>query len=179
LVGGACVVKFEWDLNFLGGDSGGDFTTCEEVKVATDQVDRAAVLIVLGVTIFVGAMFGRLSLGGLVHFEIVNGCEREASFGEEKPDSEGSARVDFSNFFAERLLVEPTLEKKGDSCFVSRVGVVRVEDLAGFGKLLPGGGPLLTLSMGFLDSDNVIVVKKFLESLFLSFPAGFGHAFSG
>jgi hypothetical protein len=54
-----------------------------------------------------------------------------------------------------------------------------VEDLVGFGKLLPGGGPLLTLSMGFLDSDNVIVVKKFVESLFLSFPAGFGHAFSG
>ena len=56
---------------------------------------------------------------------------------------------------------------------------MRVEDLVGFDKLLSGGGPLLTLSMGFLNSNNVVVVKKFVEGLFLSFPAGFGHAFSG
>ena len=56
---------------------------------------------------------------------------------------------------------------------------MRVEDLVGFDKLLSGGGPLLTLSMGFLNRNNVIFVKKFVEGLFLSFPAGFGHAFGG
>ena len=33
----------------------------------------APLLVVLGVTIFVGAMFGSLSLSGLVHLEVVNG----------------------------------------------------------------------------------------------------------
>ena len=56
---------------------------------------------------------------------------------------------------------------------------MRVEDLVGFDKSLSGGGPLLTLSMGFLNRNNVVVVKKFVEGLFLSFPAGFGHAFGG
>ena len=36
LVGGARVVKFEWDLNFLGRYTGGDFTACKEVKVTAD-----------------------------------------------------------------------------------------------------------------------------------------------
>ena len=36
LVGGARVVKFEWDLNFLGRYTGGDFTTCKGVKVTAD-----------------------------------------------------------------------------------------------------------------------------------------------
>ena len=46
---------------------------------------------------------------------------------------------------------------------------MRVEDLVGFVKLLPGSGPLLALSVGFLDSDDVIVVEKFVESPFLAF----------
>ena len=50
-------------------------------------------------------MFGRLSLGGLIHFEIMDGREREATFSEEEPDSKGSARIDFGNFFAESLLI--------------------------------------------------------------------------
>ena len=114
-------------------------------------------------------MFGRLSLGGLIHFEIMDGREREATFSEEEPDSKGSARVDFGNFFAESLLIKPPLDKEGYSCFVSRVGVMRVEDLVGFDKSLSGGGPLLTLSMGFLDSNDVIVVQKLVEGFFLTF----------
>ena len=78
--------------------------------------------IVLGVAVFVSAMFGSLSLGGLIHFEIMDGREREATFSEEEPDSKGSAGVDFDNFFAEGLLVEPPFDERGlhQLCFASR-----------------------------------------------------------
>jgi len=33
--------------------------------------------------------------------------------------------------------------------------------------------------MGFLDSNGVVVVEKFVESSFLGFPAGFRQAFGG
>ena len=95
--------------------------------------------IILGVPIFVSAMFGRLSLGGLIHFEIMDGREREATFSEEEPDSKGSAGVDFNNFFAEGLLVEPPFDEKGYTSFVSRVGVMGMKDLVGFDKSLSGG----------------------------------------
>ena len=49
----------------------------------------------------------------------------------------------------------------------------------GFVKLLPGSGTVLALSMGFLDSDDVVVVKEFFNGLLLGFPAGFRKAFSG
>ena len=108
-------LTFDWLVARVSLNLSGISISLVETRVGISprarKVDRAAVLVVLGVTIFVGAMFGRLSLGGLVHFEIVNGCEREASFGEEKPDSEGSARVDFSNFFAERMSIKLALEK--------------------------------------------------------------------
>jgi hypothetical protein len=54
-----------------------------------------------------------------------------------------------------------------------------VKDLVGFDKSLSGGGPLLALSVGFLDSNDVIVVQKLVEGLFFNLLAGFGHAFSG
>ena len=38
---------------------------------------------------------------------------------------------------------------------------------------------MLALSVGFLDSNDVIVVQKLVEGLFFDLPAGFGHAFSG
>ena len=38
---------------------------------------------------------------------------------------------------------------------------------------------MLALSVGFLDSNDVIVVQKLVEGIFFNFPAGFGHAFSG
>ena len=36
---------------------------------------------------------------------------------------------------------------------------------------------MFALSVGFLDSNDVVVVEKFIESSFLGFPAGFGEAF--
>ena len=73
LVGGAGVIVFYRDFQVLRGDAGGGFIACQEVKVASDKVDRATLLVVLGVAVFFSAMFRRLPLSSFVHFEVVDG----------------------------------------------------------------------------------------------------------
>ena len=71
LVGGASVVVFYRDFQVFRGDAGEGFTACQEVKIASDKVDRAALFVILRVAVFFSAMFGSLPLSGFVHFEVV------------------------------------------------------------------------------------------------------------
>ena len=49
----------------------------------------------------------------------------------------------------------------------------------GFVKLFFDGGPVFTLSVGFLDNNDVAVMKELFNVFFLGFPACFRKAFSG
>ena len=134
-VGGAGVIALQRDFKVFRGDADGDVTACEEIEVASDEVYRASLLIVLGISVFVRAMFGSLSLCGVVHLKVVKRRGREAAIGEKESDREDSARVDFDHFFPKSLAINSELNKDGDASLVAKARVVRVEDFVGFSVL--------------------------------------------
>ena len=71
LVGGASVVVIYRDLQVFRRNAAGGFTARQEVEVASDKVDRAALFVVLCVAVSFSIVFGSLPLGGVVHFEVV------------------------------------------------------------------------------------------------------------
>ena len=53
---------------------------------------------------------------------------------------------------------------------------MRAKDFVGFGELAFGGVPVFALSIGFLYSDDVVIMDKFFESSFFGFSPLFGEA---
>ena len=70
-IGGKGVVEFERDFGVLGCDVDGDVTAREEVEVASNEVHRDSLFIILSVTVFVRTALGILALGDVIHFEVV------------------------------------------------------------------------------------------------------------
>ena len=110
---------FYRDFQVFRGDAGGGVTACQEVKVASDKVDRAALFVVLCAAGFFSGVLGSLPLGSVVHFEVVKRSDGETSFCLGKSNREDSARVDFDRLFTEGLSVYFELDKYGDASFVA------------------------------------------------------------